>query len=157
MPDSATTGSSMKRGAGPSGAAQMICSDEIRDAVVRSFRLVRPPASSHGWAHHLYRCTYRLPRGDLRLSVYDAVDEATGTTHFAELRSELDGATSIKGMQSFGFPAFQTEDGNVVFLKDGKTLRVDASAVPAAALPAGFSAEQSAYSVAAAVLACWTE
>lgn len=157
MADSAMPDSSMATGARPSQAAQMICSDEIRDAVVRSFDLSHPPASTTTWSHHVYRCTYRLPHGELRLSVYDATSLARGTTYFAQTRSELDGAKAISGMQNFGLPAFQTADGNVVFLKDGKTLRVDASELPASAFPVGFSAQQTAYSVAAAVIACWTE
>lgn len=157
MPGSSMPDSSMETGAGPSEAARMICSEEIRDAVVRAFDLARPPASTTTWSHREYRCTYRLSQGDLRLSVYDATNRALGTTHFAQTQSELDEAKAISGMQNFGLPAFQTADGNVIFLKDGKTLRVDASGLSTSAFPAEFTPQQTAYSVAAAVIACWTE
>ena len=56
-----------------------------------------------------------------------------------------------------GLPSFATPDGNVAFLKDGKTLRVDASGLPATTLPQGSSNGEVAYAVAAAVVGCWTE
>jgi hypothetical protein len=157
MPHSSTSDAAKETIGSPSESARMICSEEIRDAVVRGFGLSHLPASTSTWAHQVYSCTYRLPQGDLRLSVYDATDGTSGTTHFAQARSELEGAKTIGGMQSFGLPAFQTSTGNVLFLTDGKTLRVDASALPGSAFPAGFTAQQTAYSVAAAVIACWTE
>jgi hypothetical protein len=135
----------------------MICSGETQDAVVRAFDLSNPPTSTPTWSHGLYSCTYRLPHGNLRLSVYDATNEAKGTTFFFQTRKKFDNAKTVGGMQNFGFPAFQTADGNVAFLKDGKTLRVDASRLPRQAFPANFSAQQTAYSIAAAVIACWTE
>ncbi|QNN51752.1 hypothetical protein [Nocardioides mesophilus] len=157
MSDSAMSSSATATDSRPSESAQMICSGETRDAVVRTFQLSDPPASSSTWSHQVFSCTYQLPEGDLKLSVHDATDEASGTTYFAQTRAEFDDADSIDGMQNFGLPAFQTTDGVVVFLKDGKTLRVDATGLSASAFPPGFSAEQSAYSVAAAVIACWSE
>ena len=65
-------------------------------------------------------------------------------------------AESLPGLQSLGLPAFRS-GGTVVFLKDGKTLRVDGSGLSAAALPAGLSRGEVAYGVAAAVVACWSE
>jgi hypothetical protein len=150
-----TTGSAQA----PSEAAAMICTDETRDAVVRTFDLAQPPASTDDWssADRVYSCTYDLPAGDLDLTVQDGTDQVSGTTYFAEARARFDKASAIGGIESFGFPAFETENGNVVFLKDGKTLRVDASSLRASELPAGFSRPELAYSVAAAIIACWTE
>jgi hypothetical protein len=142
---------------GPSASARMICGAEIRHTVQRTFDLSTPPAAVHSWAHRLFRCTYQLPHGLLRLSVNDATDPGVGRAYFTRFRGELSGATAIRGAESFGFPAVQTAGGNVAFLKDGKTLRVDASALPRRALPTGLSREQTAYGVAAAVVACWTE
>lgn len=145
---------------GPSKPARMICGDEIRGAVQRTFALDREPASSHRWADATRRfsCTYRLPdQASLRLSVQDSPDEKAGRRYYEALRGRLPGATPVRGMENFGFPAFETPSGNVVFLKDGKTLRVDASALPGATLPDGFSRQEAAYSVASAVVACWTE
>jgi hypothetical protein len=60
-------------------------------------------------------------------------------------------------MDNLGFPAVSTRAGDVVFLKDGKTLHVDATRLPDASLPRSFSRSEVAYSVAAAVIACWKE
>jgi hypothetical protein len=141
----------------PSASARMICSAEIRRAVQRTFALSSPPTAASTWAHRMFGCTYDLPEGSLRLTVDDASDRNVGRGYFTALRSQLTGSATIHGAEALGFPAFETPDGNVVFLKDGKTLRVDASTVPRQALPTGFSREEAAYAVAAAVIACWQE
>ena len=143
--------------AGPSEAARMVCSEEIRDAVARTFGLTQAPRATGGWSHRVFTCRYRLPGGPLVVSVQDATNERAGRAYFASLRSSLTGARDIEGVESFGFPAFETPDGNVAFVKDGKTLRVDASDVTQASLPADFSTAEAAYGVAAAVIGCWTE
>lgn len=143
----------------PSTPAKMICGAEIRDAVRRSFALSAQPAAKPSWSKsdRIYSCSYRLPGGNLALSVQDSLDKAKGRTYFDALRQRVPGAKTIRGMESYGFPSFETSSGNVVFLKDGKTLRVDASALPASALPSGYSREEVAFSVASAVIACWSE
>jgi hypothetical protein len=147
----------MHTGRRPSSSARMICGAEIRQAVQRTFALSAQPSATSTWSHRLFVCTYDLPHGSLRLAVNDATDPKVGRDYFNALRSQLAGSTTIRGAEAFGFPAFQTSDGNVVFLKDGKTLRVDAGAVSRHGLPTGFSREDAAYAVAAAVIACWTE
>jgi hypothetical protein len=144
---------------GPSTSAAMICSDEIASAVKRTFALTRRPTTTRSWSMTdlTFACTYRLPGGALRMTVQDAPDTMTGRPYFHSLRTRLAGATTIRGVQSLGFPAFETPGGDVAFLKDGKTLRVDASDVSRSALPTGFTRQQAAYAVAAAVVACWTE
>ncbi len=153
--------SSMDMGsaARPSAPAKMICSADIRDAVRRSFALSSMPAAKPSWSKsdRVYSCTYRLQGANLALSVQDSLDKAKGRTYFDALQQRVPGAKKIRGMGSFGFPSFETSSGNVVFLKDGKTLRVDASALPASALPSGFSRQEAAFSVASAVIACWSE
>jgi hypothetical protein len=141
---------------GPSAPAQMICSDEIAAAVQSVFTLKALPPRTHSWSGRTYRCDYQVGAGTLHLSVADYTDRATGNAFFAALRGRLPRATRITGPANFGFPAFQTPDGNVAFLKDGKTLRVDASALPAAAIPADLGRLGAASSTAAAVLECWT-
>jgi hypothetical protein len=143
--------------AGPSAPAQMICSNEIAAAVKSVFVLTRSPARTHAWSGQTYRCDYRVGAGTLHLSVADYPDRAEGNAFFAALRARLPGAARITGPANFGFPAFQTPNGNVAFLKDGKTLRIDASALPAAVIPADLGRLGSASSTAAAVLECWTE
>lgn len=146
-------------GDGPSEPARMICTDEIAEAVKRTFELDAMPAGEDGWSAHdrTYSCRYDVPGGPLDLSVQDALDEKTGRAHYAALKRSLPGSANLTGMENFGFPAFATTAGDVVFLKDGKTLHVDATALDRADLPERFSRQDTAYSVASAVIACWTE
>ena len=144
----------------PSETASMICSDEIRTAVGSTFELADgAPVGLHSWdpGARLFSCTYQLGGGDLRLSVDDAEGAAAGTAYYDDLRARLPEATRIKGLENFGFPAFETADGSVVFIKDHKTLWVDGTRLGAGDLPEGTSRTQVAYGVAAAVIACWTE
>jgi hypothetical protein len=145
---------------GPSETARMVCEeDEIRDAVKRAFQMSDDPSSTHTWRRsgRLYACRWAVPQGTLRMTVQDATDPKAGRVYFDRLRGSLDDARPIRGMDNFGFPAFDTAAGDVVFTKDGKTLHVDATRLPGASLPAGFSRSEVAYSVASAVIACWTE
>jgi hypothetical protein len=143
--------------AGPSSTARMICGAEIRSTVRRTFALGSPPPSTHTWADHLFGCTYALPQGPLHMSVKDGSDERTGRAYFDRLRTRLTGATTLHGVEALGFPSFETPAGDVVFLKDGKTLHVDAGSLSRSGLPSGFTRADAAYAVAAAVIACWTE
>jgi hypothetical protein len=142
---------------GPSEAARMICSPEIRAAVKRTLQLDSTPRPTHTWKNRVFTCTYRIGGRTLMMSVDDAQKDSVGAAYFAKLRQSLPGARRIRGLENFGFPAVQTAAGQVAFLKDGKSLLVDASDLAARALPAGLSKEQAAYGVAAAVIACWTE
>jgi hypothetical protein len=142
---------------GPSAPARMICGSEVRQAVKLMFGLLQMPSTTHTWSNQIFTCTYALRGGALVLSVEDPADPKSGDVYFAALRSRLAGAQLIDGSENFGFPAFQTTSGNVVFLKDGKTLRVDASGLPDASLPLGASHMATAYAIAAAVVGCWTE
>jgi hypothetical protein len=141
----------------PSVTASMICGSEIRDAVRRVFQLHQGPRGLHAWSHQTYRCTYPLAHGELRMSVKDLDAAGPGRAWFDRLRGRLTDASPIVGLASFGFPAFETPRGDVVFIKDHKTLWVDASHVAAADLPQGTNRQDAAYGVAAAVIACWTE
>ena len=142
----------------PSQSASMVCGEEIQAAVVRTFALHSTPVHSSAWSDHLFRCSYRLPvGGTLQLSVKDLDAEPAGRAYFDHLRAALPSPRTIKGIAAFGFPAFQTRHGDVVFVKDHKTLWVDASRLPAADLPPGFTRTGVAYGVASAVIACWTE
>ncbi|WP_157417496.1 hypothetical protein [Nocardioides sp. Iso805N] len=143
--------------AAPSETASMICGEEIREAVAHTLTVPEVPAGTHTWRDRLYRCGYRLGAGELRLSVKDLDTAAPGKAYFQGLRARLPGATVIKGLSNFGFPAFETHHGDVVFIKDHKTLWVDASRLSPARLPDGMAREDVAYGVAAAVIGCWTE
>ena len=147
------------RQTGPSAAAAMICSLEIGQAIQRAFALPTVPTAEDGWNGKTYTCTYDLPSGGLALSVTDLDREPAGRDWFDSLSQRLDRARPIKGLQSLGFPAVETPGsvGSVAFLKDHKTLLVDAGDVAATDLPPGFSRTAAAYSVAASVIACWKE
>jgi hypothetical protein len=146
------------RGAdGPSEAASMICGAETARAVRRNLDLGATPVGVHSWDHRIFTCTYPLPGGDLRLSVKDLDQSGPARDYFDQLRRRLGDATHIIGLASFGFPAVESPHGDVVFLKDQKTLWVDASRLRRRDLPSGESRQDVAYGVASAVIGCWTE
>jgi hypothetical protein len=142
---------------GPSATASMICGDEIRDAVGHNLALRRVPAGLHSWQARTFSCTYQLPGGDLRLSVKDLDAAKPGRAYYDALRARLSRPRTIRGLANLGFPAFETTHGDVVFIKDDKTLWVDASRLGDTGLPEGRTREDVAYGVAAAVIACWKE
>jgi hypothetical protein len=142
--------------AAPSATAKLVCGAEIRAAVRRNLDVSRTPVGLHAWHHRLFSCTYRFG-GELRLSVKDLGRAAPGKAYYDRLRSRLHGATEIRGLENFGFPAFETPQGDVVFLKDHKTLWVDATKLAGSDLPPDTSRQDIAYGVAAAVIGCWTE
>jgi hypothetical protein len=141
----------------PSETASMICGEEIRGAVRRNLDLTKNPVGLHAWHRRLFSCTYQLGGGELRLSVKDLDQPAPGQAYYEGLRKRLHGATAIRGLANFGFPAFETPQGDVVFIKDHKTLWVDATRLGAADLPKGATRQDVAYGVASAVIGCWTE
>lgn len=158
MPSPAAQSTSrVQHGGQPSAAAMMACSDETRSAVQTTFNLAEPPRSMLAWSEPTLQCDYTLPGGQLRLTVADLDSAGPGRAWFDQLRARLHHAKTMRGMQSLGFPAFETAGGDVVFLKDHKTLWVDASKVTSSQLPAKFTRTDVAYQVAAAVVACWSE
>lgn len=146
--------------AGPSAPARMICSGDVVEDVARimdaSAAEVRPTPS---WEEPTFTCRFDLPAGPLALSVHDATDHASGMAHFQSQRINSTDATPIRGVYSLGLPAYETKAGIVSFVKDGKTLEVDASGLAGERLGVGDSKTRSeiAYAVATSVLACWTE
>lgn len=141
----------------PSAVAAMICSNDTADAVEKTFGLRVVPHRTAVWSAPVYRCQYALAGGGLKLTVADLDAAGPGSAWFSRLRHRLPAAKSISGMQSLGFPAFETSSGDVVFLKDHKTLWVDASGLRRSELPAKFSRTDAAYHVAASVIACWSK
>jgi hypothetical protein len=144
----------------PTDTATMVCREhEIHDAVRRTFTLTSAPRPTEKWAagDRVLTCTYDLPGGPLVLTVHDALDAKAGHSWFERLRARLHGVRRISGMENFGFPAYETQAGDVLFLKDGKTLHVDATRLSSVSLPDGYSRSGAAYSVASAVIGCWTE
>ncbi|MGI8612721.1 MAG: hypothetical protein ACR2KL_02045 [Nocardioidaceae bacterium] len=143
--------------AGPSAPARMICGSEVRSDVQRILALDALPDATPSWADRIYTCNYRLPVGPLVLSVQDAMETDAGHRYFTGLRAQLGPTQPLRGLLGLGLPAYETNNGTVVFLKDGKTLTVDATHLPRAAGPDGQSRTEVAYAIAADVVACWSE
>ena len=152
-PLSATTASPASE-SGPSAAAQMICSADIKGKVRQVLTLRRPPATHTTFIGHRYTCAYDLPMGPLVLSVHDSPNTSAARAYFTELRPTLGATDALIGL---GEDAYGTTTGTVVVLKDSQTLTVDATGLP----PAFGSQKQKrtdlAYEIASYVLGCWTE
>lgn len=145
------------RGPGPTQSARMVCGTEIHHAVAQTFVLPALAPGASSWHNRLFTCTYRLPGGPLSLSVKDSMDESSGRAYFTALRTGDGSPPLLRGLTAFGLPSYQTPEGTVVFLKDGKTLEVDATALPADAGPRDESRTDVAYAIAADVIGCWSE
>lgn len=145
-------------GTPPSETAQMVCGDEIHGDVASTFKQQGLAAGVSTWSGgRLFTCTYRLPQGDLVLSVKDSLSLPGGRAYFNAVRA-FDGRPALlTGLQAFGLPSYETTDGKVVFLKDGKTLVVDAGALHQPVGPNGESRSDVAYAIAADVIGCWNE
>ncbi|MFC0678286.1 hypothetical protein ACFFGH_10585 [Lysobacter korlensis] len=158
MPGSEHEGHHAGNAEGPSEAAQMICAGQVVAAVREILALADDPSPTSGWDAPMFNCTYEVDGMPLVLSVHDATDLPTGEEHFAELRDGFGSTREIEGLASLGLPAFSTGDGVVAFLRDGKTLLVDATALPDELGVKGTqSRHDAAYAVASAVLVCWVE
>ena len=140
-------------GSSPSQAARMICTDATADSVAKTYALAETPHRVDSWKSLTYTCTYHLPDGALVLSVKDSPDLASGSAYYDRLHAETPDARAITGLDSLGLPSFETQQGQVAFLKEGKTLLVDASDLGGS----GDSASAGAYQVATTVVACWTK
>ncbi|MDQ0620026.1 hypothetical protein [Arthrobacter globiformis] len=142
--------------AGPSEASKMICAQEAKEDISSILALQQAPHTVDNWSDSTYSCTYHLAGGPLVISVKESPDPAVTRKHFDALQVKLN-AEPIKGLANLGFPAAQTADGSVVFLKDNSTLHVNATGLPAAVGPQKVSRTDFAYQVATTILACWKE
>lgn len=143
---------------GPSAAAQMICAGQVVTAVANVLGLGNEVSPSSSWEKPMLTCTYEIDGQPLVLSVHDATDQADGEEYFVGLQNSMDNAATIEGTLGLGMQSFSTGEGIVAFMRDGKTLLVDATA-----LQAGLGHDktttrsQAAYAIATAVLICWVE
>ncbi len=143
---------------GPSDAAQMICTGQVVGNVTDVLGLERELSPSSAWDKPMFTCTYDVDGDPLVLSVHDATDVSEGVEHFAALQGRYGNAEDIEGMAGLGMPSFSTGDGIVAFVRDGKTLLVDATALPNGLGPDGTRTQsEAAYTLASAVLVCWVE
>lgn len=135
----------------------MVCGPETQTNVASILALKSSPHTVTTWADHLYTCTYHLPDGSFVLSVKESADQGSARAYFDGLRGTLANTAPIEGLANLGFPAYQDQDGSVVFLKDNMTLNVDASDLPGTVGPHSVTRTALAYQVATTILACWTE
>lgn len=143
---------------GPSDAARMVCTGQVVDDITRIMGLDEDAEPASSWNRPTFTCTFELAAGPLVLSVHDATDLAAGREHFRTLRARQADAQAIKGVYSLGLPAYETADGTVAFVKDGKTLEVDATGLTGDLGAEGdMTRTEIAYAVATSVLTCWTE
>jgi len=140
----------------PSAAAEMICAGQVQTAIASLLQLERAVEPVASWDAPDYSCSYDVDGAPLVLTVHDATDATVGEAHFAEVQRSLD-AAAIEGMLGLGLPSFSTGDGIVGFLRDGKTLVVDATALPESLAGGALTRDGAAYAVASAVLVCWVE
>lgn len=143
---------------GPSAAARMICAGDVVEDVTRIMDAPTEVDPTPSWQAPTLTCRYQLEAGPLTLSVHDATDPATAMAHFQTAQISTH-ATPIKGLYNLGLPAYQTKTGIVSFIKDNKTLQVDASALDGQRHNNANTKTptQIAYAIATSVLACWTE
>jgi hypothetical protein len=143
---------------GPSAAAKMVCAGQVVEDVTRIMDLNTSVQPTSTWKDPMFTCTFDLDQGPLVLEVHDAEHRASGMAHFQTLRTGQEGAVPLRGVYSLGLPAFETRSGTVAFVKDGKTLEVDASRLTGRLGTEGEKNRMElAYAVATSVLACWTE
>lgn len=143
---------------GPSEAARMVCTGQVVQSVGDVLGLEDELSPASSWDKPMFTCTYEIDGKPLVLSVHDATSETDGKKHFTELQKSIDNAKTIKGMLGLGMPSFSTDDGIVAFLRDGKTLLVDATALPDGLGPNGIKTQHdAAYALASAVLVCWVD
>ncbi len=143
-------------GQGPSAAARMICEGQVVTAAAVILSLEGAVEPSTQWDAPAYSCTFDVDGAPLVLEVHDVADAAEGQEHFDAMQREL-GAQPIEGMLGLGLPSFSTGDGVVGFLRDGKTLTVDATALPDGFGDGARTQDEAAYALASAVLTCWVE
>lgn len=141
----------------PSESAKMICADETHLSLQHNLGLAAAPTSTARWVGGIYSCTYHLAAGDLVVSVQDATDAAAGMKYFDSVRATMPDLHRIGGLDSLGLPGYEDGHGTVLFVKDGKTLDIDATALPASVGAFKQSPAHVAYALAASILACWSE
>lgn len=155
-PTNALASSAVQDASAPSSSARMICGSETRHNVATLLALPAPPTASTTWVDHVYTCTYHLAQGPLVLSVHEAGSVPAARSYFDALRDHLGTTHALRGAAGLGLPAFETAAGNVVFLKDDKTLQVDGTQLPRNVERSQRTPTDLAYTLATDILGCWS-
>lgn len=140
---------------GPSDSARMVCSAEVHRDIATALGLPTEPSSTSTWAGHLYTCTYALAGGPFVIEVKELPSVAAAHSYFGQMRRDLPAAQPLLGLASLGLPGYQTPNGTVIFLKDDKTLSVDAAAMNGPIGSQRVSRTDFAYQIATDILGCW--
>lgn len=155
--DSAPSPTPSPSAAEPSLTSRMVCAGDVVAAVKQLGGLSSNPVTTSTWKNSLFTCTYRLPEGDLVLSVKESADPQAARAYFDGLQAGAPSPTSLEGLRGLGLPSFETQAGTVAFVKDAMTLLVDATRMPPLVGPQGTARTSFAFAVAGNVLACWKE
>ncbi|TFC90365.1 hypothetical protein [Cryobacterium sp. TMT4-31] len=91
------------------------------------------------------------------ISVQESSDAASARSYFDTMQENLAPIQPLEGLANLGFPAYETADGVVVFLKDKMTLLVNARKQTNKLGPHGITRTAFSYEKATTILACWTE
>jgi hypothetical protein len=140
----------------PSASARMVCTQDIKKDLASALGLKSVPSGTATWSNHLYTCTYHLAGGPLVFSVKESGNVPAARTYLTGLQHRLGPTQPLRGAAGLGLPAYKTAHGHVIFLKDDKTLQVDASSMPKQVGPSGESQTAFAYQMATDVLGCWS-
>jgi len=149
----ATAVASRPAGVNPSGSAKMVCQKEAQNDLAESLGVPVTQVTTPTWVNHLYTCTYVYPNGSFTMSVKELDNRAQTTAYFNALGALYGRRPERIGI---GQGAFVTTNGNVVVRKDYKVLYVDTSQLPAAFGQPSQDPADSALSVAATIMSCWS-
>lgn len=143
-------------GAEPSRTSTMVCDGDVKASVQELAAMATPPTTTTSWSDGLFTCTYALPQGALVLKVKESGSPAAAKAYFDGLQAGATDPVALEASESLELPAFRSPVGIVSFVRDDKTLVVDARGLPASVGPQKTERDELlAYSVATNVLSCW--
>jgi len=140
-------------GPDPSASSKMVCASEAQQELASSLGVTPTQVTTPTWVDHEYSCTYVYPNGSFTLSVKELDSAALTTGYFNALAALL-------GRQPTGLAlaggAFVTTNGSVVARKDWKVLLVDVTHLPPSFGNPPQDQKDTAISIAATILSCWS-
>lgn len=131
----------------------MVCAPEAQADVAESLGVKPTEVTPPTWVDHLYSCTYVYPNGSFTLDVKELSSAAQTTRWFDEQATRLG---RLNEPIVLGQGAFLTTNGSAVVRKDWKVLTVDVSRIPPEFGAPPQDPTDTALSVAAVVMGCWT-
>jgi hypothetical protein len=148
-----------KAGPNPSISAKMVC-NEAKPLIATNaigFDTTQPLHPTWNVQDHIYACDYVYSGGaQMRLSVKEMSSPAETTAYFDSLQQQYDKTGKTTALSGLGEGSFQAPDGSVVVRKDNRVLLIDVSKLPAKFGIGSAQRSETAVSVAATVMGCWT-